>query len=38
MFFNILKNFKPILTGTIPIDIDLPESDLDIYVETQFIA
>ncbi|WP_394370273.1 DUF4269 domain-containing protein [Zobellia barbeyronii] len=25
-----LKEYNPILTGTIPIGIDLPESDLDI--------
>lgn len=28
--FNKLRVFEPILTGTIPIGIDLPESDLDI--------
>ena len=28
--FEHLKQYHPILTGTIPIDIDLPESDLDI--------
>lgn len=28
--FEHLKQYDPILTGTIPIDIDLPESDLDI--------
>ncbi|MGY0393105.1 DUF4269 domain-containing protein [Bizionia sp. KMM 8389] len=33
--FEILKNFNPILTGTIPIGIDLPESDLDIICECQ---
>ncbi|SFW65681.1 DUF4269 domain-containing protein [Cellulophaga fucicola] len=28
-----LKKFNPILTGTIPIGIDIPESDLDIICE-----
>ena len=28
--FNILKEFKPVLAGTIPIDIDIDNSDLDI--------
>ncbi len=28
--FESLKEYNPILTGTIPIEIDLPESDLDI--------
>jgi hypothetical protein len=28
--FEELKEFDPILTGTVPLDIDLPESDLDI--------
>lgn len=27
---EVLKQFDPILTGTIPLNIDLPESDLDI--------
>ena len=31
--FEKLKAYKPILTGTIPIGIDLPESDLDIICE-----
>lgn len=31
--FNILKEYNPILVGTIPIDIDIPESDLDIICE-----
>ncbi|MGO4911693.1 DUF4269 domain-containing protein [Leeuwenhoekiella sp. W20_SRS_FM14] len=31
--FEILKVYNPILTGTIPIGIDLPESDLDIICE-----
>ncbi|MFI8380513.1 DUF4269 domain-containing protein [Leeuwenhoekiella sp. NPDC079379] len=30
-----LENYNPILTGTIPIGIDLPESDLDIICECQ---
>lgn len=28
--FEIFETFSPLLVGTIPIDIDLPESDLDI--------
>jgi len=31
--FENLRNYNPILTGTIPIDIDIPESDLDIICE-----
>ncbi|AUP81367.1 DUF4269 domain-containing protein [Flavivirga eckloniae] len=31
--FEKLKTYDPILTGTIPIEIDLPESDLDIICE-----
>lgn len=31
--FDKLIRYKPILTGTIPIGIDLPESDLDIICE-----
>jgi len=31
--FKKLSDFCPILTGTIPIGIDLPESDLDIICE-----
>lgn len=31
--FDNLKNHHPILAGTIPIEIDLPESDLDIICE-----
>ena len=31
--FGKLKKYNPILTGTIPIEIDLPESDLDIICE-----
>ncbi len=31
--FEILKEYNPILTGTIPINIDLPDSDLDIICE-----
>ncbi|WP_218849836.1 DUF4269 domain-containing protein [Winogradskyella vidalii] len=30
-----LEKYNPILTGTIPIGIDLPESDLDIICECQ---
>ncbi|MBQ4914201.1 DUF4269 domain-containing protein [Maribacter sp. MMG018] len=31
--FEILEKYDPILTGTIPIGIDTPESDLDIICE-----
>lgn len=31
--FDYLKKYNPILTGTIPIEIDLPNSDLDIICE-----
>lgn len=31
--FEVLRAFNPILTGTIPIGIDLPDSDLDIICE-----
>ena len=31
--FENLQAYKPILTGTVPIGIDLPESDLDIICE-----
>jgi len=31
--FNILYEFKPILVGTIPIEIDIENSDLDIICE-----
>jgi putative acetyltransferase len=31
--FDYLKKYSPILTGTIPIEIDLPDSDLDIICE-----
>jgi len=33
--FTKLKKYNPILTGTIPIDIDIPESDLDIICECE---
>ena len=33
--FKILEKYNPILTGTIPIEIDLPESDLDIICECE---
>lgn len=33
--FDKLKNYDPIVTGTIPIAIDLPESDLDIICQCQ---
>ncbi len=31
--FDFLKKHNPILTGTIPIEIDLPDSDLDLICE-----
>ena len=31
--FEILARFDPVLVGTIPIDLDLPNSDLDIICE-----
>ena len=31
--FNILKSYNPILVGTIPINIDLDTSDLDIICQ-----
>ena len=31
--FDYLNKYDPILTGTIPIEIDLPDSDLDIICE-----
>lgn len=33
LIFENLKLYNPILTGTIPLEIDLPESDLDIICE-----
>ena len=32
--FEILNEYKPILVGTIPINIDLDESDADIILQT----
>ncbi len=31
--FTILSDYSPVLTGTIPINIDIPESDLDIICD-----
>jgi len=31
--FNVLRKFNPILVGTIPINIDIENSDLDIVCE-----
>lgn len=31
--FNILSQYNPVLVGTIPIDIDIASSDLDIICE-----
>lgn len=33
--FEKLAKYKPVLAGTIPLDIDLPESDLDIICECE---
>ena len=33
--FEKFKKYNPILTGTIPIEIDLPESDLDIICQCE---
>ena len=33
--FEILEKYNPILTGTIPIGIDLPERDLDIICQCE---
>lgn len=33
--FEKLKKYNPILTGTIPIEIDIPESDLDIICKCE---
>ncbi|RDY29019.1 DUF4269 domain-containing protein [Romboutsia weinsteinii] len=33
--FNILKEYTPVLVGTIPIDIDINTSDLDIICEVR---
>jgi hypothetical protein len=32
--YHVLAAYHPVLTGTIPLDIDTPESDLDIICET----
>jgi len=33
--FDILKKYSPILAGTVPIEIDIEESDLDIICEVK---
>lgn len=33
--FEILHEFKPVIVGTIPIEIDLPNSDIDIICEVK---
>ncbi len=33
--FNILKSYNPILVGTIPIDINIENSDLDIICKVE---
>ncbi len=35
--FELLKNFKPILLGTIPINIDIESSDLDIICQSKIM-
>lgn len=32
--FHVLQEYDPLLVGTIPLGIDLPESDLDVICET----
>jgi len=34
--FEKLDNYSPLLTGTIPIEIDIESSDLDIICEVDF--
>ncbi|RZL37072.1 MAG: DUF4269 domain-containing protein, partial [Pedobacter sp.] len=36
--FEKLSGFNPLLAGTIPIDIDIPESDLDIICYWQNVT
>ena len=36
--FDILEEFSPVLVGTIPLDIDVPDSDLDIICQAQDLA
>ena len=33
--FNLLSKYNPILVGTIPIDIDIENSDLDIVCKVE---
>ena len=36
--FTVLGEFHPVLTGTIPLDVDIPGSDLDILCEVYDFA
>lgn len=36
--FDILEEYPPVLVGTIPLDIDVPGSDLDIICQAQDLA
>ena len=36
--FDILEEYSPVLVGTIPLDIDVPDSDLDIICQAQDLA
>jgi hypothetical protein len=36
--FDILEEYSPVLVGTIPLDIDVPGSDLDIICQAQDLA
>lgn len=36
--FNVLESYTPVLTGTIPLGIDVPGSDLDIICEAHELS
>jgi hypothetical protein len=36
--FRVLASFRPVLAGTVPLGIDLPESDLDVVCEAHDLA